>query len=103
MGQWQRIALARAFLRDADLLILDEPTSALDMRMQQEIIGMLKRAAASRAALVVSHRPEMLAWAQRVIVLRAGEVVEAGSVDALRQGHGEFARLFNLSEGGDAP
>jgi ATP-binding cassette subfamily B protein len=103
MGQWQRIALARAFLRDADLLILDEPTSALDVRMQQEIIGMLKRAAASRAALVVSHRPEMLAWAQRVIVLRAGEVVEAGSVDALRQGHGEFARLFNLSEGGDAP
>lgn len=94
MGQWQRLALARAFLRDADLLILDEPTSALDLRTQREIIARLRQSAAGRAALVVSHRPELLAWANRVIVLRAGRLVEEGTVEALRLGRGEFARLF---------
>ncbi len=93
-GQWQRIALARAMLRDADLLIMDEPTSALDARTQREVVRLLQTAAAGRAALVVSHRPEMLAWTQRVIVLREGAVVEEGPFEALRSGHGEFANLF---------
>ena len=93
-GQWQRIALARAMLRDADLLIMDEPTSALDARTQRDVVRMLQTAAAGRTALVVSHRPEMLAWTQRVIVLREGAVVEEGTAAALRAGAGEFARLF---------
>lgn len=94
MGQWQRIALARAFLRDADLLVLDEPTSALDTRVQRDILDRLRAAATGRTTLVVSHRPEMLAWAQRAVVLRAGEPVEIGTTEELRRRGGEFARLF---------
>ncbi len=93
-GQWQRIALARSLLRESHLLIMDEPTSALDARAQREVVGMLKEASAGRAALVVSHRPEMLAWAQRVIVVCDGVVTEEGPVDVLRAGRGEFARIF---------
>lgn len=94
-GQWQRIALARAMLREADLLIMDEPTSALDTRTQNDVIRLLQAAAAGRMTLVVSHRPEMLAWTPRVIVLREGTVVEEGSPSALLAGKGEFARLFS--------
>jgi ATP-binding cassette subfamily B protein len=93
-GQWQRIALTRTMLRAADLLIMDEPTSALDARTQRDVIRMLQTAAAGRTTLVVSHRPEMLAWTQRVIVLREGAVVEEGTEAVLRSGSGEFARLF---------
>jgi len=93
-GQWQRIALARAMLREADLLIMDEPTSALDARTQRDVVRMLQTAATGRTTLVVSHRPEMLTWTQRVIVLREGAVVEEGTEAALRANGGEFARLF---------
>jgi len=93
-GQCQRIALARAMLRDAELLIMDEPTSALDAHTQRDVVRMLQTAAGGRTALVVSHRPEMLAWTQRVIVLRDGAVVEEGTAGTLRSAGGEFARLF---------
>ncbi len=93
-GQWQRIALARALLRNAELLIMDEPSSALDTHTQHDVVRMLQTAAAHRMALVVSHRPEMLDWTQRVIVLRDGTVVEEGTVSALRSNPSEFARLF---------
>ena len=95
VGQWQRIALARSLLRPADLLILDEPTSALDVHTQHEVIRMLRAAAAGHMALVVSHRPEMLELAGRIIVLRDGTVVEEGTPAALRIADGEFARLFD--------
>ena len=94
MGQWQRLALARAMLREAQLLVLDEPTSALDARTQQEFINLLLREAAERPALVVSHRPEMLAWARHVIVLRDGTVVEEGDAATLLRQQGALARLF---------
>jgi len=94
MGQWQRIALARTLLREADVLILDEPTSALDVHTQRDVIRMLQAEASGRMALVVSHRPEMLTWAHRVIVLRNGSVVEDGTPDALHAAGGEFVRLF---------
>ena len=94
VGQWQRIALARALLRPADLLILDEPTSALDAHTQHDVIRMLRAAAAGRLTLVVSHRPEMLELASRVIVLGDGAVVETGAPEALRRADGAFARLF---------
>ena len=94
MGQWQRLALARALLRETALLVLDEPTSALDACTQQELIRLLRQEAAGRPALVVSHRPEMLAWARRVIVLRDGAVLEQGDAQALLRARGELARLF---------
>jgi ATP-binding cassette subfamily B protein len=101
MGQWQRLALARAMLREAQLLVLDEPTSALDARTQQEFINLLLREAAERPALVVSHRPEMLAWARHVIVLHDGTVVEEGDAATLLRQQGALARLF--PEAGDMP
>jgi len=93
-GQWQRLALGRALLRDAELLVMDEPTSALDARTQREVIRTLDEAAAGRMALIVSHRPEMLALARRAIVLRDGAIVEQGTPDGLQATGGEFARLF---------
>jgi ATP-binding cassette subfamily B protein len=75
-GQWQRIALARALIRDAELLIMDEPTSALDAHTQGDVVRMLQAAATGRMALVISHRPEILAWTERVIALRNGSVIE---------------------------
>jgi ATP-binding cassette subfamily B protein len=89
-----RLALARARRGDAALLVLDEPSSALDARTQREIIAALDAAAAQRATLIVSHRPEMLALARRVIVLRDGIIAEEGAPDALRAAGGPFARLF---------
>ena len=94
-GQWQRIALARTLLRDAELLIMDEPTSALDEPTQRQVVDMLKTAAVGRMALVVSHRPEMMDWTQRLIVLHEGTVAEDGTPAMLRSAGGEFSRLFS--------
>lgn len=94
VGQWQRIALARALARDADLLVLDEPTSAQDARTRREVIGRLKTMAAGRMTLVVSHRLALTEWADRVVVLCKGEVVETGTATDLLKADGEFARLF---------
>ncbi len=99
VGQWQRIALARSLLRPADLLILDEPTSALDAHTQHEVIRMLQIAARRHLTLVVSHRPEMLELAGRVIVLRDGAAVEEGTPATLRAQGGEFTRLFSGANG----
>jgi ATP-binding cassette subfamily B protein len=76
MGQWQRLAIARAVLRDSALLVLDEPTSALDAQTQNDICRLLRDAAAGRMTVIVSHRPELLALADRVIVLQNGTVVD---------------------------
>ncbi len=67
VGQWQRLALARALLRPAELLVLDEPSSALDTATQSELITLLKESTIERSTLIVSHRREMLDWADRVI------------------------------------
>lgn len=76
MGQWQRIALARVLIRDAEFLIMDEPTSALDAHTQSEVVHLLQTATEGRMALVISHRPEILAWTDRAIVLSHGTVVK---------------------------
>lgn len=93
-GEWQRIALARALLRESDLLIMDEPSSMLDARSRCDLISLLQVESAGRATLMVSHQSDMLSWAKRVIVLNKGVVVEDGDADVLRSGNGEFARLF---------
>ncbi len=85
MGQWQRLAIARAIVRDADVLVMDEPTSALDPSTQRDVFDLLKHVSEGRMALMVSHRPELLGIADRIIVLRDGRVDEDGA---------EFARLF---------
>lgn len=96
VGQWQRIALARAFFRDAPVLILDEPTAALDARAEHELFESLRALVAGRSALVISHRFSSVRSANRIYVMQAGEIVEHGTHDALMGERGLYAELFML-------
>jgi len=95
-GQWQRLALARAYLRDAQIVALDEPTAALDPRGEVEVYRQFARAAAGRCAVFISHRLGSARLADRVVVLRQGRSVEEGSHDALLRQGGEYARMYRL-------
>ncbi len=106
-GQRQRLAIARAFLRDAPILILDEATSALDAETEREVQRALDRLVAFererlRTTLVIAHRLSTIRNADRIVVVSGGRVVEAGSHDALLARDGEYARLHRVYEGEDA-
>ena len=75
-GEWQKIALARAYMRDAQVLILDEPTAALDARAEYEVFLRFSELVAGRMAVLISHRFSTVRMADRIIVLRDGEIVE---------------------------
>ncbi|MGH2560174.1 MAG: ABC transporter ATP-binding protein [Thermomicrobiales bacterium] len=93
-GQWQRIALARAFFRDADLLVLDEPTAALDPLAELALFERFAALVKGRTAIMVSHRLGAARVADRIVVLRAGEIVEQGHHDDLIARDGAYAALF---------
>ncbi|HYM50250.1 MAG TPA: ABC transporter ATP-binding protein [Candidatus Limnocylindrales bacterium] len=95
-GQWQRIALARAFFRDAPLVILDEPTASLDARAEAELFARMRDLFAGRAVLLISHRFSSVRSADRIYVMREGEIIEHGSHEQLMALHGLYAELFNL-------
>lgn len=99
-GEWQKVALARAYMRDAQLLILDEPTAALDARAEYEVFKRFSLLVAGRMALIVSHRFSTVRMADRIIVLRNGMVVEQGSHDELVNAAGLYAELFSLQAEG---
>ncbi|MFJ5274671.1 ATP-binding cassette domain-containing protein [Streptomyces sp. NPDC088358] len=95
--QWQRIALARAFHRPAGLLVLDEPTAVLDPRAEHRIITGLRRLAADRAVVLVTHRLTNVAIAERIVVLSEGHVIQDGTFDELlAQRGGLFRELWDL-------
>ncbi len=96
IGQWQRLAIARVFYRDAPLLILDEPTASIDAQAEAETFASLRRLAAGRAVVIVSHRFSTVASADRIYVLDGGRVVEHGTHADLLANAGTYARLFNL-------
>ncbi|MDQ3972883.1 MAG: ABC transporter ATP-binding protein/permease, partial [Actinomycetota bacterium] len=96
VGQWQRLALARAFFRDAPFVILDEPTAALDARAEQELFARIRTLLGGRTALLISHRFSSVRCADRIYVLQAGRVVEAGSHAELVARGGLYAELFGL-------
>ncbi|MEO1407730.1 MAG: ABC transporter ATP-binding protein [Pseudomonadota bacterium] len=98
-GQRQRIALARAILRDAPILLLDEATSALDAETEQLVGRALRDFAKDRTVLVIAHRPSTVQWADRVIVIENGRVVEEGSHGALEGAGGAYARLVKAGLG----
>jgi ATP-binding cassette, subfamily B, bacterial len=95
-GQWQKVAIARAFYRDAPLVIIDEPTAALDARAEYELFSSLHEVLRGRSALIISHRFSTVRTADRIYVLDHGRVVEQGDHDELMALGGQYAELFHL-------
>ena len=93
-GQWQKIAIARAFFRDADIMILDEPTSALDAFAEQEIFLQFDSLRKDKTTIFVSHRLSSATVATRVVVLQNGEIIECGSHSELMRQGGHYSRIF---------
>jgi ATP-binding cassette subfamily B protein len=101
-GQWQKIALARAFMRDAELLVLDEPTASLDAEAEHDLFQRLRDLARDRSAILISHRFSTVRLADRIAVLRDGRIEELGSHDELIARNGRYAHLFRLQASGYA-
>ncbi len=99
-GEWQKIALARAYMRDAQVLILDEPTASLDARAEYEVFIRFSQLVAGRMAVIISHRFSTVRMADRIIVLQNGTVVEDGSHQELVARGGLYAELFALQAEG---
>jgi ATP-binding cassette, subfamily B, bacterial len=100
MGQWQKIALARAYMRDAQILILDEPTASLDARAEFEVYQRFVDLTAGKMAVLISHRFSTVRMADRILVLEYGRIVERGSHQQLVALGGKYAELFDLQAAG---
>lgn len=95
-GEWQKIALARAFMHNAPILVLDEPTSALDAQAEYDIFQRFRHLAAGRTVIFVSHRFSTVRLADRIFVIDQGHIIEGGSHQQLLDLEGKYAELFNL-------
>ena len=99
-GEWQKVALARAYLRDAQLLILDEPTAALDARAEYEVFLRFSELTAGKMAVLISHRFSTVRMADRILVLQGGQLIEHGTHEELLARSGLYAELFALQARG---
>lgn len=99
-GEWQKIALGRAYMRDAQVLILDEPTAALDARAEHEVFVRFSELTKGKTAVLISHRFSTVRMADRILVVENGQLLEIGSHEELLKKAGRYAELFNLQARG---
>ena len=99
-GEWQKIALGRAYMREAQLLILDEPTAALDARAEYEVFERFKELTQGKTAVLISHRFSTVRMADRILVVEQGRAQEIGSHEELLARNGRYAELFALQAAG---
>lgn len=99
-GEWQKVAIARAYMRDAQVLVLDEPTAALDARSEFEVFQRFKELSAGKTAVLISHRFSSVRMADRILVLSGGRVEASGTHDELLAQKGRYADLFELQAAG---
>ncbi|WP_423065434.1 ABC transporter ATP-binding protein [Devosia sp. CN2-171] len=99
-GEWQKLAIARAYMRDAEIIILDEPTAALDARAEAEVFTRFKNLAEGTTAVLISHRFSTVRMADRIVVLADGRIEEAGTHAELMVNGGRYAELFELQASG---
>ena len=100
-GQWQKIALSRAFMRsDADILVLDEPTAAMDASSEAEVFEHFRKASSNKMTILISHRFSTVRAAAQIIVIHHGEILERGDHESLLAADGQYAHLFKLQAKG---
>ena len=99
-GEWQKVALARAYLRDAEVLILDEPTAALDARAEFQVFQRFTELTRGKMAVLISHRFSTVRMADRILVLEGGQILEQGTHEELVARRGTYAELFELQAAG---
>ena len=100
LGQWQKIALARAFMRDAEILVLDEPTASLDAQTEYEIFRHFQELTEGKTAILISHRFSTVRMADRIVVIDGGRIAELGSHQELLRAEGIYAELFAMQAEG---
>jgi ATP-binding cassette subfamily B protein len=100
LGQWQKIALARAFMRDAEILVLDEPTASLDAQTEYEIFQRFRDLTVGKMAILISHRFSTVRMADRIVVIQQGRIAEIGSHNQLLKQQGIYAHLFSMQAEG---
>jgi ATP-binding cassette, subfamily B, bacterial len=96
IGQWQKVALARAFLRDSQLIVLDEPTSAMDPRAEYEVFQKFRDLTQDQMAVIISHRLSTVKMADRIYMMSNGRIIEQGTHEELLVLKGDYARLFEI-------
>ena len=99
-GQWQKIAIARAYMRDAQVMILDEPTAALDARSEYEVFQRFRELSEQRTTVLISHRFSSVRMADRILVMADGRIEASGTHDELMAAGGRYAELFELQAAG---